>query len=500
MNDQPSQSGTQPRLEGRVRDLLLRAGSWAGAGFMADKLLASGQLVILARLLAPEDFGLMAASAATLLALMTLSEVGIDIALITRREVTEDDLVAAWTLSLMRAAALTLLVWITAGIVADAMHIPQLALFLRVHACALLLQAAGSPALVLLIRNLAIDRRVRFDLLRRLTEVVATVVVAIWLRSAWALLAGQMVGFATGVLFSYRYAPFRPALCPPRVAVKRFGFQARHVNLAMLCTFGVTNGGEFVIGRMLGTEQLGLYQIALTIPGLLGGRLIFVMNQVGLPGYAMLQREPRAAIRAFAFQSGAVAVALFPLVIGMMALAPWLIPLLFGPRWHGAVSPFQVLCVYAACAALANVMGGLHYGFGRPEVQSRAWILQCLFYLATIVPMIWWWGLLGAAIALTASYLIGLVWSSWNTIALLGPGVRPAIHAVGRTAVWAAASGAILLGAQTAARWVPLDTIMPGTVVLAMGLYLFYVIRVEGPRLLDLWRRTTAASSPGPTT
>src|SRR5574341_925101 len=172
------QSGASAPLRERV----VRAGRWVTTGFVLDKLIATAQLVILARLLTPADFGLMAASAVVVLALLMLSEVGMDTALASQRAVDQEDLAVAWTLGVGRGAVLAGLLWLTAEPIATFFRIEELAAFLRVHALALLLQGAHNPAMVLLLRNLDFRSRVQLDLTRRLIEAGTTLLLALWIR------------------------------------------------------------------------------------------------------------------------------------------------------------------------------------------------------------------------------------------------------------------------------------------------------------------------------
>jgi O-antigen/teichoic acid export membrane protein len=473
-----------------LRDRVLRAGGWATVGFVLDKLIAAGQMVILARLLTPADFGLMGASAVVLMALLVVSETGVQTAVVSRQHVSDTDLAVAWTLAVGRALVLAVVLWVFAGAIAAFFRAPELASLLRVHALALLLQGAQSPVLTLLLRNLDLGPRTQLDLLRRVVEAVATIALAVWLRSAWALLVGQLVGFAVGCLLSYRIAPFKPRFSLDRESLRHFLHYGWHLNLTTILIFGVASGGEFVIGRMLGTEALGVYQLALAIPMMIGTRSAVVMSQVSFPSYAMLRHDQAGRARAFAIEIGVMSVVLLPLSAGLAFTASELVPFLFGPRWLRAVEPLQVLCLYAACAGLSGVMASLHYGLNRPDVQTRIWAYQFGVYATTIVPLIAWFGLVGAAGALTVSYVAGFALHFFHTARLLGPAARSSFSTLGRAALLVVTLGAVLAGI----RMMPLGKASGPAFLLgglaAVATYFSYIWRVEYPRLIRLWRGT----------
>ena len=154
----------------RLRHRILQAGGWAGAGFLFDKVIAAIQLMVVARLLTPADFGVMAASATIVLAFMTISELGVESALIAKTEVDREDLAVAWTLAIVRGVAMAACLWATADLIGQAIQMPQLASLLRVHAWLLVLQGLQSPAMAIVLKNLDLRLRVTMDLVRRVIE------------------------------------------------------------------------------------------------------------------------------------------------------------------------------------------------------------------------------------------------------------------------------------------------------------------------------------------
>jgi len=475
------QSPAAPRL----RHLVVQAGTWVVSGFVLDKVLALAQIMVLARVLAPSDFGLMAMSAAVLLVLFTLSEMGLDQALVARREILVDDLAVAWTLACLRATLLAGGLWLSAEVLADALQAPGLGVVLRVHAVGLLLQGLHSPAMALLLRKLDLKQRVRMDLIRRVGETTVTIGLALWWRNVWALIAGQLVGFALGSVLSYAAAPFRPRFKLRGPSLHYFLHFGKRVNVATVLTVVVMSGGEFVVGRLLGAESLGLYQIALAIPLLIGVRATVMVGQVSLPTYSRLQTDRPGVIKAFVVQMKIIGLLLFPATMMLAVFAPILVPLCFGPRWLDAVVPLRLLSVYAMCAGLTGTLAAMQYGLSRPECPMRVAIVQGVVYAVMIWPFTAWFGLVGAAGSLVAAYGVGMVLSVRYTVQLLGPDIRPVLASLGAIGLGSAGLGLVMMQAFP-------DSQAFGSrlLVMAMGMSLFYawyIWRVEYPKLRSLW-------------
>ena len=487
VTESQAKQGTAEPAPLRLRHRILQAGGWAGSGFVLDKVIAAIQLMVVARLLTPADFGVMAASATIVLAFMTISELGLESALIAKAEVDREDLAVAWTVAIVRGVVMAAFLWATADVIGRAMQMPQLASLLRVHAWVLVVQGLQSPAMALVLRNLDLRLRVTMDLVRRVIEAGAIIALALWLRNVWALLLGQLVGMCVGSLLSFWVAPFRPHLSLYRPAREYFMRYGKHLNVTTLCIFGVMSGGELVIGRVLGQDSLGLYQIALSIPLLLGVRATVLIHQISMPTYALLQRDRSGAARVFELQMGLVGFIFIPLATGVAVSAPIIVPLAFGHQWLAIVDPLRVLCLYAVCAGYSSVMTALHYGANRPDLQMKSWIGQFLFYALAIVPLTMGFGLTGAAVALAASYIAGVLLQGIGTRDIFGTAVDAIFWSVGRACLLAGVLAGMIFLMSSAAATPPAFWVLAFACLGGLGLYGCYLWLVEVPRLKVLW-------------
>jgi O-antigen/teichoic acid export membrane protein len=452
-----------------------------------DKVIAAIQLMVVARLLTPADFGVMAASATIVLAFMTISELGLESALIAKTEVDREDLSVAWTIAIVRGVVMAACLWAAADVIGQAMQMPQLASLLRIHAWVLVLQGLQSPALPIVLKNLNLRLRVIMDLVRRVIEAGGIIALALWLQNVWALLLGQLAGMCVGSLLSFWVAPFRPRLSLYRPACQYFLRYGKQLNVTTLCIFGVMSGGELVIGRILGQEALGFYQIALAIPLLLGVRATVLIHQISMPTYALLQRDRLGVVRVFDLQMGLVGLIFIPLAVGVAVLAPVIVPLAFGPQWLAIVEPLRILCLYVVCAGYLSVMTALHYGANRPDLQLKSWGGQFLVYAMMLVPLTMGFGLTGSAIALVASYVVGVLLQGIGTRALIGTATGVTFRSAGRACVLAGLLAGIILMMSGVPSTPPASWVLVSACLGGLGLYGWYLWAVEMPRLKVLW-------------
>ena len=188
------------------------------------------------------------------------------------------------------------------------------------------------------------------------------------------------------------------------------------------------SGGDLVVGRLYGVTALGHYQVAMAIPIMIGIRAMSVISQISLPTYAMLQKDRPGAMRALSLQMGLTGMVIVPSALATATLAPYLVPFVFGPSWTAAIDPLRVLCLFAIAAAFCSVMAAFHCGANHPELQTKIWAVMCVCYVAMVIPFTMMWGLVGAAWAISLTFVIGLVLHVRATVQLLGREAWPAFE------------------------------------------------------------------------
>jgi len=173
---------------------IVRGGLWVGFGFAGQQGIAVLRTLVLARLLTPEDFGLVGLVVLTQFAGLMLTDFGVESALIQRAELPQRFMHTAWTLMLMRAVFLFLLLQLIAPWIAAVFHRPDAENLLRLGALTFPLVSLPVVSEVLLLRELRYRSRVLLDACRIISGTVFAIALALWLGNAWALLMGLLLG------------------------------------------------------------------------------------------------------------------------------------------------------------------------------------------------------------------------------------------------------------------------------------------------------------------
>jgi len=365
--------------------------------------------MILARNLSPDDFGLVGIATILIGFMAQFTNIGINSALIQRQTVDEEVLQTAQVLNLILAGSLFLFTEASAPFVTAIFDNPAVPKVVSVLAFSFLISAPGFLPSVLLTREM------RFARLRvpAVTGVLVRGIVAVSCALAglkyWSLVAGILVGgFSTAVLVRIMY-PFKTKWRLDRdisFELMSYGVPLLGSGLLIFLLFNVDN---FLIGSLMGTEQLGYYTIAFTWSSFICGTLYETVHSVLFPQFSRMQlnRADLAemycrSFRAIVFLAVMANATLFSVADGFLFTV-------LGkgtPRWLPSLYPLQILCVYGAIRAAVEPIGNIIMALGRTKLLLWANLLAVLPQVCFLPPVIAKWGLPGVASLVCASYSI----------------------------------------------------------------------------------------------
>ena len=165
-----------------------------------DRLIGIASTLILARLLVPADFGIVAMASLVVTLIDTLLDLGVNAALVQNRNAGREDFDAAWTLRLIQSLCATALIGIVgAPLAADYFADSRVTPVLWVMALTILVSGAENIGIVAFQKNMEFGREFRFTFLRRLAGFLVTIGLAFWLRSYWAMIFGALFGRLTKI-------------------------------------------------------------------------------------------------------------------------------------------------------------------------------------------------------------------------------------------------------------------------------------------------------------
>lgn len=384
-----------------------------------EKIIFLLRLVILARLLSPEDFGLVAIGMTVLAIALSLTDFGVVAALIQHPASDKGHLDTAWTIGLIRGFAVTAALLVSAPWIADAFAEPRATNLIRALSITAILQAAGS------IEIARLNRELRFGGLAgiRLSAAIINTVVAIVLapnHGAWALVWGAVAAAATQMTFSYVVAPYRPGLRlsdDATASIVRFG---RWIFVIGVLAVAADAALRWLIATRLGVVELGLFFMAVRLAFLPGQLISEIVGEVAFPVYAHLDADRRKAAATFRGLLIAVAALLVPTCLVFTWLVPDLVQHVLGERWQGAAAVMQLLILSSIVGLLGDGLTPVLKGIGHPAGIAMMDSLQLLLILALGWPMVAAYGLVGAGIASLTATFASQILAAWYARRLFG--------------------------------------------------------------------------------
>lgn len=350
---------------------LARGLTWTIIQTWGGQLLSLLVFVILARLVRPDDFGLIALAAVFVSLAQLVVDQGLGDALVQRREIGREHVDTAFWVAILTGSAITVAGLLLAEPIALVLGEPDLAPVLRVLSITFVLSAFSSIPIALLTRQLAF----RLLAIRTLLSIVGGGVVGIALAYAdfgvWALVAQQVTAAALSSVMLWAVTDWRPRFSlSTREFGDLFGFGVRVVGSDFL-GFVTRNADNFLIGVFLGTVPLGLYAVGYRILDTSQRLLINVARKVTFPAFARLQHDRPRLSNAYIRVSRTANVLVFPGYIGLAALGEEFTVVLFGHKWAESGSVASILFLSGPVLGLQAFSSSILYASGHPEIVLR---------------------------------------------------------------------------------------------------------------------------------
>jgi lipopolysaccharide exporter len=394
---------------------------WTGISSMTTTALQIIQLLVLAHLLSPEDFGLMAMIMVIVGFLQSYSDLGFSNAIIHYQKISRDQLSSLYWLNLLAGGLIFLILATSAPIIATIYNEPRLENLTLWIAAIFIILPWGQQFQVLLQKELLFKQLSIIEICSSLGGATIAIGSAYMGKGVFSLIYGQLASatLRTILLVISCKNDWRPRLHFHRSDLKGFmGFGLYQMGERGINYLG-RNLDKLIIGVSLGSYTLGLYSMAYQLMVKPFQMFNLIITRITTPLFSKFQTDDALLRNSFLNMVRLTALTLFPVYIGMIILAQPLFLLLFGEQWLPAVKVFQVLALLGFFYSIGNLLGSLLVGKGRPDIGFNLNI--AVFFLYGIA--IWIgvrYGIEGAAwgLVLTTAFILFPIgfWIRWHLI------------------------------------------------------------------------------------
>jgi lipopolysaccharide exporter len=355
--------------------------------------------VLLARLLAPSDFGVMAIVMAIISIARSTLVSGFESALIQKQKKPETFLNTAWTLDLIRCVILFLFVYAVAPLAGMYFDEPRTTQVLRVMSVFFIVQGLRNIGVVYFRKNLEFHKLFIFETLPLLVDVCLAIPLAYILKSYWALVWSKLAMASTACLLSYILHPYKPRLEFNREKIKKLFNFGRWILFSSIIVMLREQGVNMFVGKLFGIFFLGLYERATVFSLRLFTLINRIVWKVAYPSYSQIQHEPAKISKAFLETQQVLAFIIMPMAGAMFVLSNDFVTVFLGPKWIQVVSLIQFFSLHAIVSAITTPVSIACQALGKPYLSTKFSFIGLIILGLIIYPFSKWWGITGTAAA-----------------------------------------------------------------------------------------------------
>jgi len=446
--------------------------------------------IIVARLLRPADFGLVALAGAMVAAVDVFGNLSFDVALIRETGAKGDHYDTVWTLSIARGALVALILAALGEPASRFFADERMQAVIYALAASLLLESFQNVGVVDFRKDLHFHREFTFMVAGKAASFVTTVLLALLWRNYWALVCGILAGKLASVALSFVMSAYRPSL-----HIKEWraliGF-SKWLLITNIIQFFASRLDTFTIGRIAGVQAVGLYEISKEIADLATGELIQPIQRALFPGYAKLLGDDKQLAQSYVRGLSAMMLLALPVAGGIAVVAELIIRVFLGSGWNGAIPLLQILSLSGAMRVWQGNAGAILLARGSGRVITGLTIISTLVLAPCVIIGALAGGPIGAAWGFVITQAITMTLLVTVTLRLLSVAPSALLAAVWRTLISAGVMAVSVIGVR---EWLDHAGAIPVATVELVALSCFGAV-VYAAVHLSLWRLIGAGDGP----
>ena len=401
--------------------------AWNYLSFGVSKALNLVTVSILAHLLTPGLFGVVALATLAIDYISILNDLGLGAALVQRRENIDEASNIAFTFNLLIGIFLTILIVLISPYVAVFFHAPTLTSILCWLGLGFTVNALGSVHKARLQRDLRFGKKLIPELGNTIIKGGLSIGLAFMGYGAWSLVYGQLAGMSISAMLLWIVVPWRPRLMirsPISGQLFKYGFS---VMMDRAFTVFADSFDYLLIGRFFNTAALGIYTLAYRLPDLLILNTLSVLAAVFFPAFSSIQNQQDVLRKSFLSTTRYVQLLVTPLCLGIFVAADPIIRLIFGEQWLQSIPIMQVLSLYTLALSVGFHVGDIYKAVGRPDILLK--ISLPIFFIRLIALCIGsQYSLIGIATGHLVAALIEVVIRAVVTINVIKVSLREILN------------------------------------------------------------------------
>ena len=395
-----------------------------GIGWMAGlQIITQGlgivKIAILARILLPSQFGVYGIAALALSLIEILTETGINVFLVQNKDNIGKYISTAWVVSIIRGILISFLIFSSSFFVAEFFKNPDTLALLMLVSVVPLIRGFINPSVAKFQKGLQFHKEFYYRSGIFLIETIAAIVLIVVMKNPIALIYSLIAGAIFEVIISLFLIKPMPIIEFNKKIFKKIISRGKWITGAGIFSYLFQNADNAVVGKMLGTGALGIYDMAYSISTLPLNEISDIVARVTFPVYVKMsddkKRLRRAYVRTILLTVGMVS----PILLLFLLFPEQLILLFLGENWIQAADVLRVLAIFAMFSVLGSPSGAVFYAVKKQKYLTVISIISFAVMIISIFPLINKFGIIGAGIAEILGSLAALPFMFFYLIKIL---------------------------------------------------------------------------------
>ena len=383
-----------------LRKKTIKGLAWSGISQVGRQIIQLVITAILARLLSPNDFGLLGMALVFVNFAYIFNEMGMTGALIQKQDAQEKHYSSVFWLNILSGIVLMLITIISSPFIAKFYNKPELENILKVISLNFVIASFSMVQKTLFTKEMEFKKLAIIELVAVITGGVVGIILAYLGYKVWSLVYQLLTFTFVNMLLLWLVSKWKPKLIFSLSAIKDiFKFSINLTGFNVLNYFA-RNIDKLLIGKFLGSQALGFYSLAYRLMIYPLRNISWVVSKVMFPAFSKIQNDLQKVRQVYMKMVKAISLITFPMMLGLFAVAPEFVNVVFGPKWQPLVVLIRILCYCGMLQSVGTTVGTILLSQGRADLQFKMQILGTI--LVTLSIMIGLkWGINGVALFYT---------------------------------------------------------------------------------------------------
>lgn len=383
--------------------------TWVGALRGSTRVLAIVRTAILARILAPRDFGLFGIVTLVLSLLEILTETGINIVLVQEKKDIEKYINSAWVVSILRGILIALLILVTAPLISSFFRSPQSQSLLFLISVVPFIRGFINPSIVKFQKELKFNMEFIYNFSNFLTFSAFSIIFVLVTQNVIGLIFGLIISALIETMVSHIIISPRPRLEFNTEYLSRVIHRGKWVTLSGILDYLFTELDDIIVGRFMNTVSLGIYQVAYKISTLPISEVTQVFGKVTFPIYVKISSQNIDSLkRAFFRTTLVISLIVLPFGAILFFFPREIVLIVLGEKWLSAAEVLRILAFFGVLKAISTIPFAIFLAVGKQKYVAYSNLIATMGLALTVIPLVSMYGLVGAAFSAILGTVVSL--------------------------------------------------------------------------------------------